>query len=295
MCVRKRLLALLIAAILLSPAACAQPALAEKAAPSPAVADASQMTTVEEVGEEWMEPVYAESLQEGEYAVEAESSSSMFRIEGAILRVKDDGMEAELTMGGKGYLYVFPGSASDAAEADENERIPYTENEEGKHVFTIPVEALDAPLPCAAFSKNKELWYERTLLFRTDSLPAKAFQEGFFVTAESLALEDGVYRVELALAGGSGKASIASPATLTVEDGACEALVVWSSKNYDYMIVGEQQLFPEEGYETSAFRIPVVCFDRPMRVIADTVAMSTPHEITYTLLFDSASLEREEG
>ncbi len=253
------------------------------------------MTTVEEVGEEWMEPVYAESLQEGYYAVEVESSSSMFRIESAVLRVKDNGMEAELTMGGKGYLCVFPGSALDAAEADENERIPYTENEEGKHVFTIPVEALDAPLPCAAFSKNKELWYERTLLFRTDSLPAEAFREGFFVTAESLALEDGVYRAELTLAGGSGKASVASPAALTVKDGTCEALIVWSSKNYDYMIVGEQQLFPEEGYETSAFRIPVVCFDRPMRIVADTVAMSTPHEITYTLLFDSASLEREKG
>ena len=40
----------------------------------------------------------------------------------------------------------------------------------------------------------------------------------------------------------------------------------------------------------STFEIPVLYFDRPMTVIADTTAMSEPHEITYTLTFDSASL-----
>ena len=32
-------------------------------------------------------------------------------------------------------------------------------------------------------------------------------------------------------------------------------------------------------------------FDRPMSVIADTLAMSEAHEIRYTLRFDAASLE----
>ena len=43
--------------------------------------------------------------------------------------------------------------------------------------------------------------------------------------------------------------------------------------------------------DNAAFEIPVLFFDRPMPVIADTVAMSEPHEISYTLCFDSASLE----
>ena len=279
------------AALLLSPALCVPPVLAA----SPAVADASQMTTVEEVGEAWMKPVHAESLLDGEYPVEVESSSSMFRIDSAVLRVEEGRLEAKLTMGGKGYLRVWPGSAEEAAEADEDACIPYTEDEEGRHVFTIPVQALDEGFPCAAFSKNKELWYDRTLLLRSDSLPMEAFAEGFFVTAESLNLKNGAYTAEVTLNGGSGKASVASPALLAVVDGACEALVIWSSKNYDYMKIGEKKFFPEEGYESSAFRIPVSFFDRPMRVIADTVAMSTPHEISYTLQFDSATLEKAQG
>ena len=42
--------------------------------------------------------------------------------------------------------------------------------------------------------------------------------------------------------------------------------------------------------DNAAFEIPVLFFDRPMPVIADTTAMSEPHEIAYTLRFDSASI-----
>ena len=41
------------------------------------------------------------------------------------------------------------------------------------------------------------------------------------------------------------------------------------------------------------FEIPVTVFDRKMAVAADTTAMSTPHEIEYTLLFDSSSIKTE--
>ncbi len=263
-------------------------------APSPAVADASQMTDVENVVEEWMVPVTAESLVDGEYPVEAESSSSMFRIEKAVLRVEDGRMTAAMTMGGKGYLYVYPGSAEEAAKADQNSCVPYTENTEGAHCFTIPVEALDAPVPCAAFSKNKELWYDRTLVFRADSLPTEAFREGFLTTAKTLDLPDGEYTAEVSLSGGSGKAGVESPAVLIVRDGQCEAHIVWSSKNYDYMIVNGEKLLPENSEGNSAFRIPVLFFDRPMSVKADTVAMSQPHEITYRLCFSSESLRAAE-
>ena len=54
-----------------------------------------------------------------------------------------------------------------------------------------PVEALDKGIPCAAFSKNKEIWYDRTLVFRADSLPLEAFQDGVYPTANDLGLSGG--------------------------------------------------------------------------------------------------------
>ena len=89
----------------------------------------------------------------------------------------------------------------------------------------------------------------------------------------------------------SGKAKVQSPTPLTVENGQCTAVIGWSSKNYDYMKVGDEQIMPLPDTETSTFRIPVRFFDRPMAVIADTVAMSEPHEISYSLRFDSESIE----
>ncbi len=255
------------------------------------VADASQMTTVEEVAEEGMTPVYAGSLADGEYPVAVKCSSSMFRIESAVLTVKDGSMTATLTMGGKSYLYVFPGEAQAAAAADKSAYIPFAETEDGAHSFTIPVAALDAPVPCAAYSKNKERWYARTLLFRADSLPMRAFREGFFTTAESLGLADGRYTAEVTLSGGSGRASVQSPAEINVADGKCSAVIVWSSKNYDYMKADGEKFLPIPNEDAAAFEIPVLFFNRPMAVIADTVAMSEPHEISYTLRFDSESLE----
>ena len=270
---------------------CAQAGAEEAPAASREVADASQMTTVENVVEDGMVPVPGEMLLDGDYAVAADCSSSMFRIVEAVLHVSDGKLCATITMSGTSYLYVFPGTAAEAAAAEESAWIGYTEDSEGRFCFNIPVDALDAGVPCAAYSRNKELWYDRTLLFRADSLPTEAFREGFFVTAESLGLADGDYLVDVSLSGGSGKAKLASPAALHVENGSCTATLVWGSKNYDYMRLGETKYLPLPDRETSTFEIPVGIFDRGMTVIADTIAMSEPHEIEYRLLFSSDSLQ----
>ena len=270
---------------------CAQAGAEEAPAASREVADASQMTTVENVVEDGMVPVPGEMLLDGDYAVAADCSSSMFRIVEAVLHVSDGKLCATITMSGTSYLYVFPGTAAEAAAAEESAWIGYTEDSEGRFCFNIPVDALDAGVPCAAYSRNKELWYDRTLLFRADSLPTEAFREGFFVTAESLGLADGDYLVDVSLSGGSGKAKLASPAALHVENGSCTATLVWGSRNYDYMRLGETKYLPLPDRETSTFEIPVGIFDRGMTVIADTVAMSEPHEIEYRLLFSSDSLQ----
>ena len=255
------------------------------------VADASQMTTVEDVVEEGMTPLYASSLLEGVYPVTVDCSSSMFRIADCLLTVQGGAISARLTMGGKSYGWVYPGTAQEAASADHADHIPAQFDENGATVFEIPVQGLDMGIPCAAFSLNKELWYDRTLVFRSDSLPLSAFADGVLMTPASLQLADGVYSVEVSLTGGSGKARVESPAHLTVSDGVCTAEIVWGSKNYDYMKVEGVQYFPINTEGNSAFEIPVTVFDRPMAVIADTVAMSQPHEISYSLLFDSSSLQ----
>ena len=237
-----------------------------------------------------MLPIGGENLVDGEYPIEVKCSSSMFNIEKAVLRVEDGRMGAVLTMGSKSFLFVYPGTALEADAAKENRRIPYVEDVDGAYTFTIPVEALDAPVLCAAYSKNKELWYDRTLLFRADSLPTDAFREGFFVTAESLGLADGNFMVNVTLSGGSGRASVVSPTVLKMKDGLCTAVIEWGSSNYDYMRLDDEVYLPLVAEGNSTFEIPVLFFDRPMRVIADTVAMSEPHEIVYTLTFDSESL-----
>ena len=58
------------------------------------------------------------------------------------------------------------------------------------------------------------------------------------------ALPDGQYRVEVELTGGSGRATVESPALLAAQDGALTASVVWSSDSYDYMVVGDETYFP---------------------------------------------------
>ena len=261
------------------------------------VAGAGDMAAVEEVVEEGMVPVASSGLVPGTYTVKADSSSSMFRITDCELTVPegDAVMQAFLTLSGSSYLYLFPGTAEEAAAADASEYIEAGENAEGKNTFLFPVEALDFGVPCAAFSKNKEMWYDRTLVFRADSLPLSAFREGEVLTPSGLDLDDGEYTAEVALSGGSGRASVQSPAGLTLKNSrSAEAEVtaelVWSSANYDYMLVEGEKYLPEIADGHSVFRIPVTCFDRNMAVIADTTAMSQAHEIEYSLRFDSSSL-----
>ena len=109
-------------------------------------------------------------------------------------------------------------------------------------------------------------------------------------TAESLSLADGTYTADVTLSGGSGRASVESPAALTVSGGKVTAKIIWSSKNYDYMKVNDEKYDAVIENEHSTFEIPVAGFDRAMPVVADTTAMSEPHEIEYTLRFDSASI-----
>ena len=72
-------------------------------------------------------------------------------------------------------------------------------------------------------------------------------------------------------------------------------MITWGSSHYDYMKVGEEKYEPVNTEGNSSFEIPVTVFDQKQKVIADTTAMSVPHEIDYTLIFDSESIQHSNG
>lgn len=256
-----------------------------------AVTETEENATVApvEVVEDGMTPIYADALKNGVYPVEVSSSSSMFKITECELTVQDGTMSAEMKMSGKGYKWLFMGNGDTALNADESEYVPFVE-ENGVHTFTVPVEALDMGIECTAFSVKKEKWYDRTILFRADSLPVEAFADGTANTIQSLGITDGEYTVEVTLEGGSGKAGIYPHTKMTVKDGKATARIMWTSSNYDYMVIDDEKYLPLEDIENSAFDIPIDVFDVKIPVSADTTAMSTPHEIDYTLYFDSSTI-----
>ncbi|MCR4694082.1 MAG: ABC transporter substrate-binding protein [Pseudobutyrivibrio sp.] len=109
-------------------------------------------------------------------------------------------------------------------------------------------------------------------------------------------IEDGELSCPLVLTGGSGKASVESPATVVISDGQMEVTLVWSSSNYDYMLVDDIRYDNEsQPGENSSFTIPFKEFDQAFTVIGDTTAMSTPHEIEYELTVYSPGNGPETG
>lgn len=228
-------------------------------------------------------PVSDNAPEAGTYSIEAESDSAMFKIEQAKLTIAGDGsMEAVITLSGTGYTMLYMGTAKEAAVAAEAECIPFVEDAEGAYTYTIPVTALDQPLSCAAFSKKKEEWYDRQITFHAASLQ-KGVPEG-----------DGVYTIELTFEGGSGKAAILSTASLVVAGDTKTATVRWNSPNYDYMLVDGEKYFPVNTEGDSVFEIPVRALDEAISVIGDTVAMSKPREIEYTITFHSDTMKPAE-
>ncbi len=114
----------------------------------------------------------------------------------------------------------------------------------------------------------------------------------FFTACGPKELTDGRYTLEVILSGGSGRASVDSPATILIEGGKITATIVWSSPFYEYMLVDEVQYDPIQTEGNSTFEIPAV-LDEEMQVSASTIAMSEPHLVDYTLYFDSSTIKGE--
>ena len=308
----KKYMALVLAALLaLAPAPFGGRALADTAgtsaaessgdagAEADAVASEEELSSRKEVGREGMEPVTADQLENGSWPIEVDTDTSMFRVADAILMVDNGTMTAKLTLGGKGYEKLYMGTAEEAAAAADADCAFYEENADGSFAYTVAVPVLNAEVDCAAWSIRKEKWYGHKIVFEADSLPEGAVKKLSAAWTEeapaAVDKKDGTYTVNVTLTGGTGKASVTSPAKVTVQGNTATAEIAWSSPNYDYMVAGGQKYLPVNSEGNSVFSIPITAFDAPVTVLADTTAMSVPHEIEYQLVFDSASLAPEQS
>ena len=233
----------------------------------------------------------APALADGVYQASFSTDSSMFHANEAcdgkgVLTVQNGQMSIYVTLAGKGIVNLFPGTAEDAQKPGAEwlqptlETVHYSDGTTDEaNAFLIPVPYLDEEFDVALVGK-KDTWYDHKV---SVSDPQPLADD----TAESEVPADGSYTVEAVLQGGSGKASVQSPARLTVENGAMTATVIWSSKNYDLMIVNGQEYTPTYENELSCFTIPVSALGTPLPVQAETTAMSQPHMIDYTLTFSN--------
>ena len=227
------------------------------------------------------------ALPDGTYTADFDTDSSMVHANEAFdgkgaLTVKDGQMTLHVSLVSKNIVNLYVGTAADAAthEADwlqpTTDTVTYSDGTSDEVFgFDVPVEALDTDFQLAILG-TKGKWYDHTVSVRN---AVAASEESAEVPA------DGSYTCEVTLEGGSGRATVESPAALTVENGKMTATIVWSSPNYDYMIVDGEKYLPTNTSGNSTFAIPVAALNAPLAVTADTVAMSTPHEIEYTLTF----------
>ena len=271
-----------------------------------------------------------DALEDGTYTAEFDTDSGMFHVNEAndgkgTLTVKDGKMTIHVSLASKKIVNLFVGKAEDAqkdgAEVLEptTDTVTYSDGmSEEVYGFDIPVPAIDEEFDVALIG-TKGKWYDHKVSVKnpvksddTDAKKddkenkaadskaddtdkdAKDSKTGEGKTLADLNLEDGDYTMDVTLTGGSGRATIDSPAAIKVEGDKATATIVWSSPNYDYMLVDGEKYEPVNKEGNSTFEIPVSVFDAEMDVTADTVAMSEPHEIDYTLNFDSTTVKEAE-
>ena len=99
--------------------------------------------------------------------------------------------------------------------------------------------------------------------------------------------------LEVSLSGGSGKASVQSPAKVERTESGLVAEIRWSSSSYDYMVVNGETYVPVSTEGISVFEIPIPSEQCVLEIEADTTAMSVPHLISYTLTFGEAPAETD--
>ena len=240
-------------------------------------------------GSDSQEPEVNEyGLANGTYVATFTTDHGMFHVNEAnnnkgILTVENGEMTIHVSLQSKKIVNLFPGTAEEAEKEGAvlleptTDKVVYPDGYEDEvYGFDIPVPAIGEEFDCALIG-TKGKWYDHKVMV-SDPVPGDDIHAGTEMT-----LENGEYQVELVLEGGTGKATVESPAPLKVENGAATLTLTWSSPNYDYMIVDGVEYKPVNTEGNSLFEIPVKVLNEPFDIIGDTTAMSEPHEIEYKL------------
>ena len=274
-----RIIPVLLAVLLL--AGCGAPA-APAVTTAPTVAEETAAVTSATPTQETEPAVAAKVLPDGEYTVDFETDSGMFRANEACngkgtLTVKDGVQTLHVSLQSKKIVNLYVGTAEAAQQSGAVwleptvDTVTYSDGlSEEVFGFDIPVVSVGQEFDLAIIG-TKGVWYDHR------------------VSVQNPVPQAGTYTCEVTLNGGSGRASVASPADLVSDGETLTATIQWSSPHYEYMIVDGVQYDPIQQEGNSTFQIPVV-LDADMAVSASTVAMSEPHLVEYTLYFDSATL-----
>lgn len=245
-------------------------------------------------------------IADGTYVASFTTDNPMFHVNEAnhdkgILTVRDGKMTIHVSLQSKKIVNLYPGLAEDAgkdgAELLEptTDKVVYSDGYEDEvYGFDIPVPALDEEFDVALIGTHGN-WYDHKVVVSDpvegDDIQAVISGEAADGGVAAADIADGEHTVEVTLEGGTGKASIDNPAVIRKNGDEIIAVITWSSPYYDYMIVDGQRYEPVNTEGNSVFEIPVPTLDSPLEVTADTTAMSEPHEIEYTIIFDPASIK----
>lgn len=274
-----RIIPVLLAVLLL--AGCGAPA-APAVTTAPTVAEETAAVTSATPTQETEPAVAAKVLPDGEYTVDFETDSGMFRANEACngkgtLTVKDGVQTLHVSLQSKKIVNLYVGTAEAAQQSGAVwleptvDTVTYSDGlSEEVFGFDIPVVSVGQEFDLAIIG-TKGVWYDHR------------------VSVQNPVPQAGTYTCEVTLNGGSGRASVASPAEISSDGETLTATIQWSSPHYEYMLVDGVQYDPIQQEGNSTFQIPVV-LDADMAVSASTVAMSEPHLVEYTLYFDSATL-----
>lgn len=251
------------------------------------------------------------ALPDGVYTAEFHTDSSMFRVSEACdgkgtLTVENGEMTIHISLGSKKIVNLYPGLAEDAAEEGAELLMPtedavtYSDGlKEEVYGFDVPVPVLEEEFDLALIG-TKGKWYDHKVSVSNPQAVEKNGQtegsadNGQAEGVDAGSLADGAYMAEITFEGGSGKAKILSPVEITVKEGKTTAKLTWNSPNYDYMLVDGEKYVPVNTEGDSVFEIPVSALDEPLAMVGDTVAMSKPHEVDYTITFHSDTLKSVE-
>jgi len=232
-------------------------------------------------------------LEDGVYLADFNTDSSMFHVNETkdgkgILTVTDGKAVIHIVLTSKNIKNLYLGLVVDAEKEDAvlleptEEEVTYSDGlTETVNAFDVEVPYLEDEFDLALIGK-KEVWYDHKV---SVSNPVPYTEDAADSEAKEVAELDEEH-INVVLEGGTGKSTVESPAQVRVgENGEIIVTIVWSSSKYDYMIVNGEKLLPINDEGNSTFEIVIPDYNCEMDVIADTTAMSTPHEIEYKLTF----------